>query len=310
MFRRYAKPVLPLVLLLISGVSQAQESLDFYAEHAIEGFMDARYLALPQVPEDLKASEWRLRFGGLSYQSGGFATSAVLLDVQRSRPLGEKRALLFGAFADFMKYSGDSGPALADPTFTREFDAISPFVVDVSKVSGSGMHFGVSAAMAGQISPRWGWQSGVVLEEVKVDSLETEFMTLDLLFNFSGTFDYAGSYDAVTAFGEVHRSIPGRRYSMNARLIAAIPFPSVGFKGRISGPGFETSGNSGSAGKGKHVPDPFLGLGFSVESRKTGFRIDLGATVYIFAAEGKIHRGVDTPLYLTFSFPLGHARSS
>lgn len=306
MSNAYVRLVLPLFLLLVPGVSQAQESLDFYAEHAIEGVMDARYLALTQVPEGLAAPEWRLRFGGMYYQSGDFATSAVLLDVQRSRPLGEKHALLFLAFADFTDYSGDSGPAIADPTFTRDFDAISPFVVDVSKVSGSGMHFGMAAAIAGRISSRWGWQSGLVLEEVKVDRFETKFTTLDLPDNFSGTFDYAGSYDAVTPFGEVHRSIPGRRYAMSARLIATIPFPRLGFKGRISGPGFETSGDSGSVGKGKHVPDGFLGLGFSVESRKTGFRIDLGATAYLFAAEGTIHRGVDLPLYLTFSFPLGH----
>lgn len=306
----YAKLLLPL-LLLVSGVAQAQEEdLDFRAEHAIEGVMDARYLALPQVGEDPAAPEWRLRFGGLYLESGGLNVSAALLGVQRYRPLHGKRALLLGAFADFMDFSGDSGPAFAKPSFTREFDTVSPFTVDVSKVSGSGIHFGVSAALAGSFSSHWGWQFGIVAEQVNVGTYEVEFTTLDLDGNFSGTLDYSGTYNAITPFAEIRRSFSTRRYALSARFIVMDPLPRAGFKGRISGPGFDISGDSGEAGKGKHIPDPFLGFGFSVESRKTGWRVDLGATAYMFGAEGAIHRGVDLPVYVTFSFPLGHVRSS
>src|SRR4029079_172809 len=94
----------------------------------------------------------------------------------------------------------------------------------------------------------------------------------------------------------------GERWQLAPRLSGALPFPRRGFAGRISGPRFDLAGDSEKADHGVHVGDGYLGIGVTLEHRPSGFGIDLGATLFHFGAERVIHKGIDRPLLLSFTW--------
>ena len=84
----------------------------------------------------------------------------------------------------------------------------------------------------------------------------------------------------------------------------AWPLPRRGFHGRVSGPGFDIENDTDAVGYGKHIPDPFAGIGFTIESREHGWRLDIGASLWHYLAEGHIHKGIEQPILVYLNWPI------
>jgi len=297
-----------LVLLAVPAITAAQEELGFTAEHMIEAQMDARYVALPEI--ELQTNGDRSTRFGIGYMAtagGPTKSSNVLLDVQTFRPMPnhERWALVLGGFVDLIRFDGTAGNVTIDPNFvsTSPFDA--PLDTDVLDVSGDALHVGLSVAAARRISERSAWQVGAMLEYYDVDAFKVDFRTRGP-GGFDGTVDYAGNYNSITPFVTFRHVFPHRSdgFVYSSRLFMAWPLPRRGFHGLISGPDFELAGDSKTAGTGTNIPDGFAGAGFAIESAKHRWRVDVGASLWIYLAENKGHEGIDPPLYVHFNMPL------
>ena len=73
-----------------------------------------------------------------------------------------------------------------------------------------------------------------------------------------------------------------------------MPLPRRAMVGRITGPGFDLSGNTAADGAGKHFGDPAVSLGFDVTYLPWDLSVDVGASVGQALLEPIAHRGVTT----------------
>lgn len=311
-------PTLPYRLVLSSAfviafltaatVCLAEKRLGYSAEHMLEVQMDARYLALAEIePRTGKVLD-RINFGYLHASAGRLTASALMLGGQRARPFygHPDWALILSGFMDFIQLDGEPGHAVLNPVFVETLPFITPVNVFLRDISGDALHAGVSLSVAHHTSENWAWQSGLALEYYKINKFSILFDTLNLASNFSGEVDYAGTYHSVTPFLGIQYNIPSSSapYKFSTRLNLAWPLPHRGFHGRITGPGFSLEGDTESAGNRKHIPDPFAGMGFTLESRQHGWRFDIGASLWLGLLEGKVHKGNDPPLFAHISWPL------
>jgi len=297
-----------IVQFAMPATAAADEELGFTAEHMIEAQMDARYMALPEI--ELRTSDARSTRFGIGYMTtaGGPTTSAnLLLDVQRFKPLAnhERWAVVLGGFVDLIRFDGTGGNVTIDPNFLSSSPVDTPFDADVLDVSGDALHMGLSVAAARQISASSAWQAGVMLEYYDVDEFKVAFRTGGPA-GFDGMLDYAGNYNSITPFVTFRHVYPrhSERFTYSSRALLAWPVPRRGFQGQINGPGFQLEGDSETAGTGRHIPDGFAGLGFAIESVARRWRVDVGASLWLYLAENKGHEGVDPPLYVHFTVPL------
>ena len=300
--------VAAVVLSAVPFMATAEEELGFRAEHMIEAQMDARYMALPEIELQTYDAP-SARFGiGYMTTSGGPTTSAnLLLDIQRFKPLPkhERWAVVLGGFVDLIRFDGTGGHVTIDPNFLSTPPVDTPIDADVLDVSGDALHMGVSVAAARQLSASSAWQAGLMLEYYDVDELEVAFRA-NGPDGFDGVADYAGNYSSVTPFVTFRHLFPHRseRFSFSGRALLAWPLPRRGFQGQLSGPGFHAEGDTETAGTGRHIPDGFAGLGFAIESVAHHWRVDVGASLWLYLAENKGHEGVDAPLFVHVNLPL------
>ena len=45
-------------------------------------------------------------------------------------------------------------------------------------------------------------------------------------------------------------------------------------------------------------------MGLTLEGRQRPWRVDLGASLWLYLLEGRVHHGSNPPLFLHFSWPL------
>jgi hypothetical protein len=79
----------------------------------------------------------------------------------------------------------------------------------------------------------------------------------------------------------------------------ALPRPRRGIAGRITGPGFDLTGNTADNGTGTPFGDPSVTIGFNVTYRPWNLTVDLGSTITQALIEPRIHEGVQHNLLLT-----------
>lgn len=296
------------VSIAVPALSVAGERLGYTAEHIFEVPMDARYMALPEI--ETKTGEERRRFDvGYLYASGGLMTSSTLmLGMQDYVPISDDHrwGLIIGGFFDVTQLAGSSGNVEFSPIFTDSAPFPVPQNIYVQNISGDAVHVGVSLSLTQRISNSWAWQTGVALEYYEINELRVNFNTLDLADNIDAEVDYAANYNSVTPYFSFRYFYPpfSDNYAFSSRFIMAWPLPRVGFHGQVTGPGFSVEGDSESAGKGTHIPDPFAGVGFTIESREHGWRLDVGASLWFILYEDKVHEGIDPPLFIHMNWPI------
>jgi len=234
-------------------------------------------------------------------------SSALMLGAQHYRPSDDDRqwGWIFGGFIDRIRFYGNSGYGFADPAFVQNPPFRHPFDLYVTNISGDAVHAGLSLARTHRLSDRWAWQAGLTLEYYAVHSFRIQFDTRLPSNNFSGELNYASTYNTIAPYIGYRYFFPesSSTYVWSSRIMLAWPFPHRGFHGHITGPGFDLEGDSDQAGNGKHIPDPFGGVGLTVESVQKRWRLDLGSSLWLFLVEGQVHKGNNPPLFVHFSWP-------
>jgi hypothetical protein len=295
-----------LIILFISLQAKA-ESVDYVAEHILEAPMNARYQAFPDRPTDGELSETRMQMGYLRLKGSLLKSSTLMLGLSKYSPWENKRGFMLAGFFDYSLYGGDAGVSEAEAYYIQGASLTRPVQMQVQDVSGSGYHTGLSAAFVERFTEHWTLQWGIAGEFLHVEKFKVSFFTLNQPSAFSGQINYAGDYLMATPFVSQEWKFSSEKYKkdLGLRLVVAWPLPRVGFQGEFTGGGVNESGSTKDTAHGTHIPDPYAGLGLSLADRASGWRIDLGASLFMFMTEGKIfHKGLNAPLFLSLSVPL------
>jgi hypothetical protein len=257
--------------------------------------MNLRYLSFPKSPCALDKPERRAEPGYGSISSERMTNQVAMLSLSQYFPLADTGGIAFGFFYDHFSFSGTTGAAILAPSFGAPDYLPESFVVNVNSVSGTGYHAGLSGAYVSQLKHGARFQVGLSVERLDVGEYRVAFSTVDLASNFDGAVDYAGVYNILAPFA----SYEGKRKNVLTHWIAgphaivAWPLPRTGFKGRFTGPGFDIQSDTDANGIGKHIPDPYVGLGYFLEHRRSGVRVDIGASLYHYVVEPLLHTGID-----------------
>ena len=306
--------VLAAALLLpvpvLAAIPDPGDDIEWLAEHLPEAAMDLRYLSLPLAAGPLVdgAFHWTLQLGGTRTGAAFVDMNGVLASVSGTWSFAQGWGLSGLVFDDAMRFSGSSGRDELHPLFNRAIPLDLPEFADFSHPRGDLTHLGAGLALVRQTAPDaasrfWTLQGGALWEDLELDGFQLDYtVATGASAGASGLLDHSATYRYVTPFAAVEWTRPlGARFSLTPRAIAAFP-SKKGFEGRLTGPGFDLRGDTATAGRGKHMGDPYVGFGLELEHRPTGLAIDLGATLFNAAAETVIHHGIDQPILLTVSW--------
>ena len=267
--------------------SMASKRIGYEAEHVLESPMNARYLALPWVPDKLDQDKLRLQTGFNKIPASRFGTSTLMFGLEYVLPTSSTTGYLFSIFSDFMQFNENPGPTTFDPAFINNLPFNTPLEVELTSTRGSASHYGISAAMINKINHTQSLQYGLILEYYTIEKFAISFDSTLPDNNFSAIVDYATNYLNLTPYFSFHQnllSLNGFRYSF--RILGAWPLPRQGFFGRLSFEDFDSAGSTDNTGKGKHIPDPYLGFGLSIKLPNQQWRFDIGASLGFLLTEG------------------------
>ena len=105
--------------------------------------------------------------------------------------------------------------------------------------------------------------------------------------------DYSGNYSHLTPFAGLAVPRHFGTWSISPHVLLAIPVPRRGIQGRITGPGFDLSGNTANTGHGKHFGDVSATFGLDITYGPWGLTLDLGSFVSQALLERVAHQGVN-----------------
>lgn len=279
-----------------------KESIEFVAEHLPEIAMDNRYASLPlwNTCDDDRRADRRLCFGinpGYARtHSGTLSFDGALLSLSAARPLGNKHRLTgFAFFDDFSLASRVERRPLAvlfaDPPLAL------PEQAQFTGLNGKARDVGFGLAVNG--SAHWGrlpgfeWSAGILWQQFKLSDYRFDYLiTEGPDSGTSGTLDYSSTYTHISPIlgAAWPRARGAWRYAPHVQI--AMPLPRRGIAGRITGPGFDLSGNTADNGTAKPFGDPSVTIGFNLTYRPWDLTVDLGSTVTQALVEPRIHEGV------------------
>lgn len=279
------------------------EDIDYIAEHLPEAAMNNRFLSLPfpimGIDKGRKEAVVQPGFSQVTVDflklTGSQLSGSVGYSFQRAW-----QGRLIG-FYDRQKFSGGSGQDLLNPLFSESIPLDIPEYASFSNPRGDYIHWGMGAALDWEayLSPKrdksWIITMGALFDRLDLKNYQIDYQMLTgASAGQSGVLDHSARYDFVTPFlGIQFTKILNESFSISPRFIGGVPLPKRGWIGRITGPGFDVSGDTKVAGNGSHMGDGFAGLGFAVNHLSSGLSVDIGMSLYQALFEGKIHKGID-----------------
>lgn len=304
--RKFSVPAWVLLHLLFASTVQATESLEFVQEHLPEIAMDNRYASLPLwndcVDEDqtyclgMNAGYARIHSGTLSFDG-------PMLSLNLARPVGETLKLTGFVFFDDLVLAGGTEHRPLEVLFANP-PLDLPAEAEFTGLDGSARDVGFGVALNGTADWRWlprmEWSAGIMWQQFKLSDYRFDYLITDGPdAGTIGTVDYSATYAHVSPFlGAAWRRSRGDwRYAPHVQF--ALPLPRHGIEGRITGPGFDMSGDTAENGNGKHFGDPSVTIGFNVTYEPWDLTIDLGSTITQALLEPMIHKGVKHDLMLS-----------
>lgn len=292
---------LSLTFLLLNSPLLAQESIDFNAEHILEVPMDFAYLALPQKPTKGETEEWRVGYSYADTSASGIKAKVPMLTLHYYSEFEDKSGFSVGAFFQKYQFSANPQSIIVSPNFAALTAYPQTFNANLTQVSGSANHYGVSFGYYFDFEQDSHLQIGLLIEGLQVSQFKVDFVSQGFPIDFLGSIDYAASYNAITPYATYQFSEDQfADWTGTLRAIFAKPLPRVGFVGSFSTSSYQVSGDSKSYADVTPIPDSYLGMGYTLEN-SNGFRVDLGALVYSYIFEPYGHTGFDSPIFLSFS---------
>ena len=276
----------------------ATHSFEFVAEHFAEVGMDDRYATLPIWPgaDAAGARGFTLQAGGQRLGSGGLKSQGPMFSAAARRPLaGGWSASVFG-FIDEMRFSGADRRPL-DTAITRTplalpADAQFTGLGGKYRNTGAGIAFDV-AESGGWLGERR-WVAGALYQRVELRDFRAAYRVLDgPSAGATGIDDYSGEYRHFTPFAGLALPREAGAWTLTPRVLLAVPLPHRAFQGRITGPGFDQSGDTAQAGNGKHFGDLSVTFGLDATYKPWGVTLELGSLVSQALIERVAHKGID-----------------
>jgi len=296
---------LAILIACFAGGVNGAESLEFVAEHLPEVAMDNRYASLPLWNScgDATTTCFGVNGAWTRVQTGTLTLEGPMLALSVAWPLGQDYQLT--GFTFFDSYTLSSGVEhrplevlFANPPLTMPSDA------EFTGLGGSGRDLGLGLSLNGSAHPRWlpafVWSAGLLWQRFELSDYRFDYLiTSGPDSGTTGTVDYSTRYSHITPFvGAAWPRTHGVwHYAPHVQL--AVPLPRHGIEGRITGPGFDLSGNTVNNGNGKHFGDPSVTIGFNVTYEPWNLTLDLGGSVTQALLEPYIHKGVEQNLVLS-----------
>ena len=137
---KYLSFIFSALFIFIIHFSEAEESIEYVAEHLLEAPMDTRALAFPVAPANILASEARLQLGYSSFDAGKLHNKVPTLGAHYFLPLNERWGFLAEGFYDSYTFSGEKGKAVGQVLMVNAPNVPDKFAVDITNVSGSGKY--------------------------------------------------------------------------------------------------------------------------------------------------------------------------
>ena len=300
------------VLIVFTSVlhgspAAAAESFEFISEHLPETAMDNRYAGLPLAMRSTSK-------GRLLFQAGFSSTTSSRLHLSGSQislgyhfPFRKHSGLEFIGFVDTLAFSGGDVTLPFDVLFTNEISLSLPASADYGRLKGNMVHWGIGAFVDRDMSLPWMGRVhasyGVIAELLRLEDYRIDYrISSGDSTGASGFADYSATYRFLTPMLQLSRSKKYGDWRVTPKMTIALPLPRAGVAGRITGPGFDISGNTAKNGKGKHYGDFSLTLGLVTTYQPWHLSVDLGSLLTQALLEPVIHKGIEKNLILTFSW--------
>ncbi len=288
------------------------EDIDYMAEHLPEAAMNNRYLTLPYATPQLNKGQWSFIWQpGYSGTNVDFINlNGWLFSASAGYAMNDRCTVRALGFFDKLRFSGGSGQKIMNPLFLKPTPLDLPEYANFSNPRGDYLHYGFGAAVDWTFlknSERHSYWTSTF--EVLWDRLDLRHYAFDYQLltgadaGASGVLDHSATYDYITPlFSLQYTKHVGNRFALSPRWVTGVPIPKRSWVGRLTGPGFDVSGDTNSVGNGKHMGDPFSGFGLAVQHLPSGLAIDIGATVNQFFLEKKVHKGIDHDVVVSVSW--------
>ena len=288
------------LLVMWVPMAAAEHSFEFVAEHLPEAAMDNRFATLPLWSgAETPAAQWQFTLqGGLARtSSGAMVLDGPMLSGAARRQLNQHRAVQAFGFFDELSFSssGERRPLetlFAQPPLALPADAQFTDLGGTYRNIGAGLAFNLQAD--GGWLGRREWVIGALYQSVQMRDYRANYQVLEgPSTGAAGVVDYSATYNHLTPFAGVALARESGAWRWTPHALLAIPLPRRGIQGRITGPGFDLSGDTARAGNGKHFGDPSVTFGLDATYKPWGLSLDLGSLVTQALLEPLIHQGID-----------------
>ncbi len=287
-------------LFLISArTATALESFEFIAEHVPEVAMDNRFATLP-IWSEPSADAWDFVVQGAAARtrSGAVVLDGAMFSIAALRALDERWAISTFAFWDELEFSGTRDQRPLATVFTTTPLAL-PAAALFTNIRGTYRNVGAGLAFKRKQNAGWmgerQWAVGALLQRVTLRGYQADYRVLDgASAGAAGLVDYSGTYTHLTPFVGMAWPREWGGWQVLPHTQFALPIPRRGIQGRITGPSFDITGNTETAGRGsKHFGDASLTFGLDVTYQPWGLTVDIGTVITQALMEPAIHKGIN-----------------
>lgn len=292
-------PVLLLALLLSLAprpCAATTHSFEFVAEHLPEVAMDNRFATLPLWGATAEPWQFTVQGGASRIGSGGLALAGPLASAAVHRRLDAQWSLTAFGFVDRLRFSGGGDQRPLETLFTQVPLAL-PAQASFTDLQGRYRNTGAGLAFHlrehGWLGERL-WVIGALVQRVTLGGYRAAYRLLDgASAGAGGSADYSAVYTHVTPLVGLALPRECSSWCLTPHALLAVPIPRRGIRGRITGPGFDLSGDTEKAGNGKHFGDVSVTFGLDLRYQPWDLSIDLGSALSQALLERAIHPGVD-----------------
>ncbi|HEX4798354.1 MAG TPA: hypothetical protein VFV04_03630 [Burkholderiales bacterium] len=297
--RRAALVIVVLLVLAPVRATAAAHSFEFVAEHLSEVAMDNRFATLPLWSGGTTlGGSWEFTVQGAVARtgSGGLTLGGPMWSAAAQRQLNDRWSVRAFGFLDDLRFSGASDQRPLETLFTQTplalpADALFTDLHGTYRNAGAGVAFNLKDR--GWLGERQ-WVIGALYQRVELRDYRATYRVLEgSSSGATGFVDYSGDYAHLTPFAGLALPRHFGSWSLAPHALFAIPVPRRGIQGRITGPGFDLSGDTAKAGNGKHFGDISVTVGLDVTYEPWGLTLDFGSFVSQALLERVAHKGID-----------------
>ena len=287
--------------------SNAVEDLEYVAEHLPEGAANHRLASLPlwgPTPES-----WSLSIQGAWSRNTAqsLSLSGPLSSLGLQFRLSPRWTLSAVGFYDRLQFSGENDRRPLEVRFARSTPLSLPADAAFARLGGTTTDAGVGIVLGYEMASGWlrDWRVtfGALAQRLALSDYTTRYRILSgASAGATGTVDYSANYNLLSGLIGLSRRFDRGDWGLTPHVLLAMPVVRRGVQGRITGDGFDISGDTANIGAGKHYGDPAIVFGFDFEYRPWRTWFDVGALLSQPVLEPMMHNGLSTSFLLSVGF--------